>query len=834
MLGFGGQDKKVLKDGGKVADKVLAKVATLAELSDKEIKQRTIELQEVARQDVDLDDIMVDAFATVWIAAERVLGLKAYRVQLIGAYILHLGDVAEMKTGEGKTLTSIFAIFLNALSGKGVHVVTVNEYLAERDFKEMKPVFEFLGLTVGLNVRTKTPTEKKAAYLADVMYTVNSELGFDYLRDNMVIDAEDKVQRALNFAVIDECDSILIDEARTPLIISGGEKGDPNLVQAAAQFVRNLKEGKHFSLNQENKSINLLKAGGDLAEKAFRIPNLYDLKFADLLHAINNSLRAQFIMQKDVDYAVVNGEIVIIDTFTGRLMPGRSFSNGLHQAIQGKEKAKIKLESYVVATITYQNYFRMYFKLGGMTGTAKTEEEEFVEIFNMRVIEVPTNKPVIRKDMKNKYYLTKKAAVDALLKDIKARHETGQPVLVGTISVERSEYVAAAMKKAGLKFELLNAKNNTREADIIKNAGQKNSITISTNMAGRGTDIKLGEGVFELGGLAVLGVEKNDSRRIDNQLSGRSGRQGDPGVSQFYISLQDELIMRFNTKHIERAIKMSGGEMQSKLITSTVTGAQKRIEGMNYDMRKNLIKYDDVMRQQRDLMYAQRDKFLLTKNFANIVDAFINSAAKDIVKHCSYKIEKEEKVDGNKIAAVVNGKMLAADTLLPSDFENRSVKDSIKLLSAALIAQYQDRVEEFPKDVVNNIERRIILQSFDKWWREHIDKLTKLRSGVSLQSYKQQDPLQVYIQESEKLFIETKERITNEIVAMLMTLKIQKKVTPKAPVKKDVKTKDKIVVTQKELKAAKKPAAKKAPAKKPAAKKPAAKKAPAKKPATKK
>ena len=610
-------NNRELKRLEKIADKIEALAPDMERLSDDELRAKTDEFKDRLAKGETLDDLLVEAFAVVREAARRVLGLYPYRVQLMGGAVLHDGNIAEMKTGEGKTLTSTMPVYLNALTGEGVHVVTVNDYLAKRDATEMGKLFEFLGLTVGINLNDMTREEKQAAYNCDITYGTNNEFGFDYLRDNMVLYKEQMVQRPLNYAVVDEVDSILIDEARTPLIISGSAKKSTQLYLQANAFVNTLREDVDYTVDIKAKTVILTEEGINKAEKAFGIDNLFNVEHVTLNHHINQALRAKVIMQRDVDYVVQDGEIVIVDPFTGRLMKGRRYSDGLHQAIEAKEGVEIQNESKTMATITFQNYFRMYKKLAGMTGTARTEEEEFRNIYNMNVIEIPTNKPVIRDDRPDLIYATMEGKFRAVVEDIAQRNALGQPVLVGTVAIETSELISDMLKKRGIRHNVLNAKNHAREAEIIAQAGQKGAVTIATNMAGRGTDIKLGEGVRELGGLAVIGTERHESRRIDNQLRGRSGRQGDPGVTQFYLSMEDELMRRFGSDNMKNMMERLGMDdsqpIQSKMVTRAVESAQKRVEGNNYDARKRLLEYDDVIRQQREIIYQQRFEVLDSK-----------------------------------------------------------------------------------------------------------------------------------------------------------------------------------------------------------------------------
>ena len=606
-------DKRELRRLGKLADKVIALESQMAALEDADFPVKTEEYKARYAQGESLDSLLPEAFALVREGAKRVLGLFPYKVQIMGGITLHDGNIAEMRTGEGKTLTATMPVYLNALSGDGVHVVTVNEYLATRDAREMGELYNFLGLTVGLNLTGMSSEEKRAAYAADITYSTNSELGFDYLRDNMVVYKSQMVQRPLNYAVVDETDSILIDEARTPLIISGQAEKSTVLYQRADMFVKGLKEEEDYTIDLTSKTISLTDEGINKAEQTFRLPNLYDVDNSALVHHIDQALRANYIMLRDIDYVVDEGKVKIVDGFTGRIMEGRRYSDGLHQAIEAKEGVEVENESKTMATITYQNYFRMYRKLSGMTGTAKTEEEEFREIYNMNVIAIPTNRPVQRIDGHDLIYPSLRSKFRAVVQDIKQRHEAGQPILVGTVAVETSELLSNMLRAEGIPHEVLNAKNHFKEAEIIMSAGQRGAVTIATNMAGRGTDIKLGKGVKELGGLCVIGTERHESRRIDNQLRGRSGRQGDPGATQFYLSLEDDLMKRFGGEKMqaiwERLNLTDEGDdnfIQSKMLTRQVESSQKRVEGNNYDTRKSVLEYDEVMREQREIIYSQR------------------------------------------------------------------------------------------------------------------------------------------------------------------------------------------------------------------------------------
>ena len=683
------------------------------------------------------------------------------------------GDIAEMKTGEGKTLTSVMAVYLNALSGKGVHVVTVNEYLSERDSEWMGQIHRFLGLSVGLNLRQKSKAQKRAAYACDITYTTNSELGFDYLRDNMVTRVQDRVLRGLNFALVDEVDSILIDESRTPLIISGGQKQTANLYLQADRFVKRLKNEEDYEVDIKSRSVQLSEQGVFKAERVFRIDNLYNQDHIQLLHHINQALKANYVMARDVDYVVdeQDDEIVIVDPNTGRLMKGRQWSDGLHQAVEAKEGISIKQETTTLATITYQNFFRLYNKLAGMTGTAKTEEEEFLEIYNMYVVEVPTNKPVIRIDYPDAVYGTKRAKYDALVNEVAERHEKGQPILVGTIAVETSELISQLLKKRGIRHEVLNAKNHKREAEIIEKAGQKGSVTIATNMAGRGTDIKLGEGVRELGGLCVLGSERHESRRIDNQLRGRSGRQGDPGMSRFYVSVQDDLMRRFGSERMEGTFEKLGDEkIESKMITKSISNAQKRVEGVNFDARKQLLQYDDVMRQQREIMYDQRNFILENDDVHSVIHDMFHRVISDVAASNVDPESRAREVDVNGLQESLD-QLGFKDLVDVSDLKGKSAEDVTEAAFERAWKVYDDRIAPV-KERILPLEKQVSLNLFDRAWSNHIDIMSKLRDGIGLRSYAQNNPLQAYVQEGYELFEEMMQTISREIVAFCMNIRV--------------------------------------------------------------
>ena len=752
----------------------------MAALTDEELKAKTKQFQEILHgiedreaQNAKLDEILNEVFAVCREAAKRVLNQFPYLVQVMGALVLHDGDIAEMKTGEGKTLTATMSVYANALTGRGVHVITVNEYLAKRDAEWMGAIYRFLGLTVGCNIRELSPEQKRQAYLSDITYTTNSELGFDYLRDNMARSLETKVQlKGLNYCVIDECDSILIDECRTPLIISGGNKANAALYVPANRFARSLLKGTHFDIDITTKQVFLTEAGTAKAEQVFGIKNLFDMENAVLVHCINNALKANYAMARDFDYVVKDDEIVIVDQNTGRFLKGRAYSDGLHQAIQAKEKVSIKAETVTLATITYQNFFRLYNKVAGMTGTAKTEEEEFLETYNMRVIEIPTNIPVTRIDDNDIIYGTKAAKYNALINDVKARHEKGQPVLVGTIAVETSEIIYNLMIKAGLKPEILNAKNHEREAEIIKNAGQVGAITIATNMAGRGTDIKLGEGVKELGGLAVLGSERHESRRIDNQLRGRSGRQGDIGYSRFYISLEDDLMKRFGSERWQKFFTTAEDAISFKMISSAINQAQKRVEGVNHDSRKHLLEYDNVLSQQREKMYKLRDQVLETSDCYEITKRFYDIVSYKITRACSVMEGKELRPDIDTLTEQVNKIYLSESPITREEFYDlERFNDFVEKTREILMRKTEDRRKEWGEEAYLSIQSSILLRVIDRKWPAHIDKMTKLRDGIFFRQYANANPLNQYKSDGFEMFNKMMESIAEEVV--LYTLKAQ-------------------------------------------------------------
>ncbi len=769
-------NKRELKRLEKKANQIEALADEMERLTDDQLRAKTVEFKDRINNGETLDDLLVEAFAVVREAARRVLGLYPFHVQLMGGIVLHDGNIAEMKTGEGKTLTSTMPVYLNALSGKGVHVITVNDYLARRDATEMGQVYEFLGLTVGLNLSEMTREEKQAAYNADITYGTNNEFGFDYLRDNMVLYKEQMVQRPLNFAVIDEVDSILIDEARTPLIISGSANKSTQLYVQANAFVNTLREDVDYTVDIKTKSVQLTEEGMTKAEKAFGIDNLFNLQHVTLNHHINQALRAKAIMQRDVDYVVQDGEIIIVDQFTGRLMKGRRYSDGLHQAIEAKEGVQIQNESKTMATITFQNYFRMYEKLAGMTGTAKTEEEEFRNIYNMNVIVIPTNRPIIRDDRPDLIYSTMKGKFRAVVEDIAERHKKGQPVLVGTVAIETSELVSQMLMKKGIKHNVLNAKNHAREAEIIAQAGQKGAVTIATNMAGRGTDIKLGEGVKELGGLAVIGTERHESRRIDNQLRGRSGRQGDPGVTQFYLSMEDELMRRFGSDNMKSMMQKLGMDdtqpIQSKMVTRAVESAQKRVEGNNFDARKRLLQYDDVIRQQREIIYKQRFEVIDSDNLRDVVEKMIKSVIEKNVNSYASAEEPPENWNLKGLVHFINANLLPENDITIDVLTRKEPEEMIDLIFAKVIERYNEKEEQLGPEKMREFEKVILLRTVDSKWTDHIDAMDQLRQGIHLRAYGQSDPLREYQTEGYAMFEAMVDSIEDDVAKYIMKSEI--------------------------------------------------------------
>ena len=772
---------KELKKFEAIADKIVALDDEYSKLTDTELQNKTDEFKERLAKGETLEDILVEAFATAREAAYRVIGEKPFYVQIIGALAIHYGNIAEMKTGEGKTLTAVLPAYLNALTGNGVHIITVNEYLAGRDAEWMGGIHRFLGLTVGVNKRDMSPEEKRDAYNCDILYSTNNEIGFDYLRDNMVVRKEDRVQRPLNFAIIDEVDSVLIDEARTPLIISGGEMENKNLYLSADKYAKSLKEDEDFIYDEKTKSVNLTEKGSDKAEKMFHIDNLYDVDNATLLHFINQALRANYAMKKDFDYVVQDGEVIIVDQFTGRLMKGRAYSDGLHQAIEAKEGVQINQETKTLATITFQNLFRMYKKLAGMTGTAKTEEEEFRDIYNMYVIEIPTNKPIIRIDEPDLLYASKEAKYKAIINFVKERYEKGQPVLIGTIAIETSELISNLLDQAHIPHEVLNAKNHEREAEIISKIGLGKSVTIATNMAGRGTDIKLSDEVRALGGLCVVGTERHESRRIDNQLRGRSGRQGDPGYTQFFVSMRDDLMVRFGSDRIGAMMENMGfgdNAIRSKAFTRSVEQAQKRVEGNNYDIRKNLLQYDDVMNNQREIIYGKRNKILDNESIHEMVLSTFRHHIEDIVKsHMPPENSLTEK-DYADIREEVNENLLKKD-LKEKEVNGKDPDTLIDYICKKVIDEYEDKIKDVPVEVSQEFEKVITIQVVDNYWMEQINTMAHLREGIYLRGYGQEDPLRAYTIEGFNLFDKMLQAIDKDVSVFLLKAEIRQNIERK-------------------------------------------------------
>ena len=779
-------DKRLLKKYWKEADKVIAYEDKMAALTNEELQAKTPYFKDLLAKGATLDDIKYEAFAVAREAAKRMIGEFPYKVQIIGSLVLHNGDVAEMKTGEGKTLTCTMAVYLNALAGKGLHVITVNEYLSGRDAEWMGQIYRFLGLTVGVNARAKTTSEKKAAYLCDITYTTNSELGFDYLRDNMATDLQHRVLRGLNFCIVDEADSILIDESRTPLIISGGAKTSASQYTVADRFCKTLRKERDFSVDVKDKTVHLTEEGQQKAERMFGIKNLYDPEYADLVHRIHNALKANFIMARDVDYLVdAEGEVQIIDPFTGRVLPGREWSDGLHQAVQAKENVKIKQETVTMATITYQNFFRLYTKLAGMTGTAKTEEEEFRKIYNMRVVCIPTNRPVIRVDALDYVYAHKGPKLAALIEEVKERHAKGQPILIGTVSVESSEEISALLTAAGLQHEMLNAKNHAREAEIISHAGEKGSITLATNMAGRGTDIKINDEVRALGGLCVFGTERHESRRIDNQLRGRSGRQGDPGFSRFYVSFDDTLLVRFAADSIKNYIEKNFGDeaLEAKMITNVITNAQKKIEGQNFDTRKSLLEYDDVLAKQRQIVYDKRDRIIEGKNIDDIMEDIFNTTGEFLAKKGVPADSNDQLVSGDLLVKQVEPRFLPVGTIKPNLYDDAPVEDIGPDLAVVIRARFNELLNEWDVDDEDKdrIKRSVVLHCIDQNWTKHIDSMARLREAIFLRSYANVNPLQDYVNEGYAMFRECLELASVDAVLNLVNIRPQRRVVEPEP-----------------------------------------------------
>ena len=778
-------EKRELKKLEREAERVMALEPEISALTDDQLREKTEEFKNYLRssandeeKDRRAEEIKLKAFAVAREAAWRTLKQKPFKVQIIGSLVLNGGNIAEMRTGEGKTLTATMAVYHNALRGDGVHVITVNEYLAARDAEWMGQVYRFLGLTVDVNLASKTTAEKRAAYLCDITYTTNSELGFDYLRDNMATSMNGRVLRGLNFCIVDEADSVLVDESRTPLIISGGQKASASQYQVADRFVKMLRADVDYTIDVKTKSCNLTDSGHDKAERMFGIRNLYDPENQDLVHRIFQALKANYIMSRDVEYMVDSErQIQLIDQFTGRIMKGREYNDGLQQAIQAKEGVEIKQETVVMATITYQNFFRLYKKLSGMTGTAKTEEEEFEKIYNMKVIVIPTNRPVIRKDDDDYIYGNHDAKLKGLVEEVKARHEKKQPVLIGTSSVESNEEVSALLTAAGIPHEVLNAKNQAREAEIISHAGELGAVTLATNMAGRGTDIKLGEGVRELGGLCVLGTERHESRRIDNQLRGRAGRQGDPGYSRFYVSFDDDLIRRFVNDNIRETFKKQLGDehWENRMIQNVVTNAQKQIEGRNFDTRKNLLDYDDVLAKQRQIIYTRRDNIMLAGDITDMVHDFFIETGKNLAKKAVTPGRDEGLINAEQLRKMVEPSFVPEGTFPYKAYDEASVEEGGEDLGEFLYQAYLNRRKEWTAEQADYVERNVSLSCIDRNWTKHIDTMSHLRDGISLRSYAHTNPLQDYVNEGYALFREMNETVATDCAFNLMRVRLVKR-----------------------------------------------------------
>lgn len=774
---FGDGNKKQLNRIQKNVNQIEALEPTIEKLSDTELQQKTEEFKERYSNGEDMGDLLVESYAVVREASKRVLGLRPFPSQIVGAIALHEGNIAEMKTGEGKTLASTMPAYLNAITGKGVHVITVNEYLAERDAREMGELYNFLGLTVGLNGNGLSKEEKREAYDSDITYGTNNEFGFDYLRDNMVLYKEQMVQRPLNFAIIDEVDSILIDEARTPLIISGSAKKSATSYQQANGFVTTLTVDTDYTYDEKTKGVQLTEEGINKAERYFSIENLFDLDHVSLTHHINQALKAHVSMHRDDDYVVEDDEVVIVDTFTGRLMKGRRYSDGLHQAIEAKEGLQIQNESMTLASITFQNFFRMYNKLSGMTGTAKTEEEEFRNIYNMDVIAIPTNREIVRDDRADLIYKSMEGKFRAVVESIKERNTLGQPVLVGTVAVETSELISQLLKKTGVRHNILNAKNHYREAEIIENAGQKGAVTIATNMAGRGTDIKLGDDVKELGGLAVIGTERHESRRIDNQLRGRSGRQGDPGVTQFYLSMEDELMRRFGSDNLKTMMERLGMDdtqpIESKMVSRAVESAQKRVEGNNFDARKTVLSYDDVLREQREIIYKQRFEVIESDdNLRKIIEQMIVSSIERVIA-AHTQDDDEENWELKTIVEYAHGNLLEPEEITLDDLKGKDPEEMTELLMNKVREKYDEKEKELEPDQFHEFEKVILLRTVDSKWMDHIDQMDQLRQGIHLRAYGQNDPLREYQFEGFAMFEEMVKNIEDEVAKYIMKAQIR-------------------------------------------------------------
>ncbi|MCC9313925.1 preprotein translocase subunit SecA [Lactiplantibacillus plantarum] len=774
-------DKRTIRRLDKIANKVEAYADEYGKLSDADLQAKTPEFRERYKEGESLDDLLPEAFATAREGAKRILGLYPFHVQILGGIVLHQGDIAEMKTGEGKTLTATMPVYLNAISGKGVHVVTVNEYLSARDATEMGELYNWLGMSVGINGAEKSPEEKRTAYNADITYSTNGEIGFDYLRDNMVVYREDMVQRPLNFAIIDEVDSILIDEARTPLIISGQSEGTTGMYKRADRFAKTLTKDEDYKVDLESKTVALLDEGIRKAEKYFGLENLYDTDNTALNHYLDEALRANYIMLKDKDYVISDGQALIVDSFTGRIMDGRRFSDGLHQAIEAKEHVEIQEETKTMANITYQNLFRMYKKLSGMTGTAKTEQEEFREIYNMEVITIPTNRPMIRDDRSDLLYPTLQSKFNAVVKEIKQLHEKGQPMLIGTVAVETSEYLSHRLDEENIPHVVLNAKNHAKEADIVANAGQRGAVTIATNMAGRGTDIKLGPGVKEVGGLAVIGTERHESRRIDNQLRGRAGRQGDPGMSQFYLSLEDDLMLRFGSERIKNFLQRMNVEdddavIQSRMITRQVESAQKRVEGNNYDSRKNVLQYDDVMRAQREVIYGERQQVIMEeKSLKPVIMPMIKRTVERTVQLHMQGDAKDWDLDA--VVDFAQAAMVKEDSISVADLKGKSPAEVEAYLMDRVDKIYADKAKQlYDAGQMLEFEKVVILRVVDSHWTDHIDAMDQLRQSIGLRGYGQLNPLVEYQRDGYQMFEEMVADIDYDTTRLFMKSEIRQNI----------------------------------------------------------
>ncbi|MGZ9586246.1 preprotein translocase subunit SecA [Paenibacillus marinisediminis] len=782
---FGDVNEREVKRIMKTVEVINGLEPEFVKLTDEQLKAKTVEFRERLEKGDTLDQLLPEAFATVREASKRVLNKRHYDVQLLGGIVLHEGKIAEMKTGEGKTLVGTLPVYLNALASKGVHVVTVNDYLATRDSQEMGQIYNFLGMEVGLNLAGMDPDDKQQAYAADITYGTNNEFGFDYLRDNMVLYKEQMVQRPLTYAIIDEVDSILVDEARTPLIISGQAAKSTEMYFAADRFIRRL-EKDDFTVDVKTRQVALSEAGVSKAEKSFGVENLFDVKNVTLNHHIQQALRAHVIMRRDVDYVVTEGEVVIVDEFTGRMMAGRRYSDGLHQAIEAKEELDVQNESMTLATITFQNYFRMYRKLAGMTGTAKTEEEEFKSIYGLEVVQIPTNKPNIRQDMPDVVYKTVNAKFRAAVEEIVKRHKTNQPVLVGTVSIENSELLSDMLRKKGIAHKVLNAKFHAEEAEIISRAGQPGSVTIATNMAGRGTDILLGEGVPQVGGLHIIGTERHESRRIDNQLRGRSGRQGDPGSSQFYLSLDDELMRRFGADNVLGMMEKLGFEedqpIESKLISRAVESAQKRVEGNNFDLRKVVLQYDDVMNQQREIIYRQRREVLAADNIRQIVMDMIEPCIDRIIDaHCNEE-DIPENWEYEEVIQYMNRHLLEEGSVTKDDLWGKEKEEIKEYLFDKVMSKYIEREQQMGEELVREFEKVIVLRAVDSKWMDHIDAMDHLRQGIHLRAYGGTDPLREYQFEGYEMFNAMVAAIQEEVSTYIMKAQVQQKVERQAVV----------------------------------------------------